>query len=121
MPGRDRLSRLLAGRAHLARDARDHLAFGLGLHQCIGQALARVELRIIFSKLPKRWPNLALAKPLADLEYMAFPRLAGYAEIAWSAASGRNWDEYKARLGSFGPRLRAWNVNFYESSAIPWQ
>lgn len=53
----------------LTRDARDHLAFGLGLHQCIGQALARVELRIVFSKLPKRWPNLALAKPFTELTY----------------------------------------------------
>jgi hexosaminidase len=58
---------------------------------------------------------------LADLEYMMFPRLAGYAEIGWSAASGRNWDEYKVRLGSFGPRFNAWNVNVYKSSAVPWK
>lgn len=53
----------------LTRDARDHLAFGLGLHQCIGQALARVELRIVFSRLPKRWPDLALAEPFTRLTY----------------------------------------------------
>ncbi len=58
---------------------------------------------------------------LADLEYMAFPRLIGHAEIAWSPASARGWDEYKLRLAAFGPRLRAWGVNFYESSAVPWQ
>jgi hexosaminidase len=60
-------------------------------------------------------------KTLADLEYMAFPRLAGHAEIGWSAATGRNWDEYKVRLGSFGPRFKAWNVNVYKSSAVPWK
>ncbi|HEY4106422.1 MAG TPA: beta-N-acetylhexosaminidase [Polyangiaceae bacterium] len=58
---------------------------------------------------------------LADLEYMAYPRLAGYAEIGWSVADGRSWDEYKTRLATHGPRLRAWNVNFYQSDAIPWQ
>jgi hexosaminidase len=58
---------------------------------------------------------------LADLEYMAYPRLAGYAEIGWSVANGRSWDEYKTRLATHGPRLRAWNVNFYQSDAIPWQ
>ena len=45
-------------------------------------------------------------KTLADLEYMAFPRLAGYAEIGWSKADGRTWDEYKARLATHGPRLK---------------
>ena len=57
----------------------------------------------------------------ADLERMAFPRLIGHAEIGWSKRSGRSWDEYKVRLGAFGPRLKAWNVNFYQSSAVPWQ
>ena len=58
---------------------------------------------------------------LADLEYMAYPRLPGYAEIGWSSATGRSWDEYKTRIASHGPRLRAWNVNFYQSNEIPWQ
>lgn len=51
------------------RDARDHLAFGLGLHQCIGQALARLELQIVFSKLTKRFPNLELVSPPEELDY----------------------------------------------------
>jgi hexosaminidase len=58
---------------------------------------------------------------LADIEYMAFPRIAGYAEIGWSPSTGRSWDEYKVRLGSEGPRLRAMGVNYYSSSAVPWQ
>lgn len=59
-------------------------------------------------------------KTTADLEYLMFPRLIGHAEIGWSATSGRNWDEYKSRLASHGPRLSAWNVNFYKSAAVPW-
>lgn len=57
---------------------------------------------------------------LADLEFMAFPRLMGYAEIGWSKADGRSWDEYKTRVATQGPRLTALNVNFYKSAAIPW-
>jgi len=58
---------------------------------------------------------------LPDVEYMAFPRLAGYAEIGWSPAAGRSWDEYKVRIGSQGSRLKSMGVNVYESSEIPWQ
>ncbi len=56
-----------------------------------------------------------------DLEFMAFPRLPGYAEIGWSRANGRNWNEYRIRLGSHGPRLAAMGVNFYRSPLVPWQ
>jgi hexosaminidase len=58
---------------------------------------------------------------LDDVEYMAFPRIAGYAEIGWSPATGRGWDEYKVRLASEGPRLRELGVNYYSSNLIPWQ
>ncbi len=43
------------------RDARRHLAFGYGIHQCLGQPLARVELQAVFAKLFVRFPNLRLA------------------------------------------------------------
>ncbi len=62
-----------------------------------------------------------LLSTLDNLEYMAFPRLIGYAEIGWSKANGRTWDEYKSRVATHGPRLAAWNVNYYKSDAIPWQ
>lgn len=58
---------------------------------------------------------------IQDIEYMAFPRLPGYAEIGWSPAASRNWDEYRLRLGTHGPRLTAMGVNFYRSSQIPWR
>ncbi len=57
---------------------------------------------------------------LADLEFMAFPRLPGYAEIGWSPADGRRWDEYRLRLGAQGPRLTAMGVSFYPSPEVPW-
>jgi hexosaminidase len=55
-----------------------------------------------------------------DIEYMVFPRLVGHAEIGWSPASARSWDEYKVRLGKHGPRLTAMGINFYRSKLVPW-
>lgn len=57
----------------------------------------------------------------SDMDYMAYPRLPGYAEIGWSPVAGRNWNEYKVRLGSHGPRLTALGVNFYRDALVPWQ
>jgi hexosaminidase len=55
-----------------------------------------------------------------DIEFMVFPRLPGIAEIGWSPAAGRGWEEYKARLGAHGPRLDALDVNYYRSEQVPW-
>jgi hexosaminidase len=57
---------------------------------------------------------------LADVEFMAFPRLPGYAEIGWSPLEGRSWDDYRLRLAVHGPRLAAMGVNFYRSPEVPW-
>ena len=58
---------------------------------------------------------------MTDIEYMVFPRLAGHAEIGWSPATGRNWTEYKVRLGSHGPRLTNMGINFFADPIVPWQ
>ncbi|RRR99562.1 cytochrome P450 [Glycomyces terrestris] len=47
----------------LGRDAQGHMAFGHGVHQCVGQQLARVEMRIGFAKLLEAFPGLRLAVP----------------------------------------------------------
>jgi hexosaminidase len=57
---------------------------------------------------------------VADLEYMAFPRLPAAAEIGWSPASARKWEDFSARLAAHGPRLTALGVNFYRSPQVPW-
>ncbi|MER5432240.1 cytochrome P450 [Streptomyces sp. NPDC002588] len=58
-----------AGRLDIHRDARRHFAFGLGVHQCIGQALARVELEISLSALFQRFPALRLAVDPAEVPF----------------------------------------------------
>ncbi len=47
----------------LARPASRHVAFGHGIHQCLGQQLARVEMKIAFPALFRRFPMLHLAVP----------------------------------------------------------
>jgi len=49
------------------RGAQQHLAFGFGIHQCIGQPLARMELRVALTELARRFPDLALAVPADQL------------------------------------------------------
>ncbi len=46
-----------------------HLAFGHGIHRCIGAELARMELRIALPKLMRRFPDLSLAVPESELEF----------------------------------------------------
>ena len=55
-----------------------------------------------------------------EVEYLLFPRLPGYAEIGWSQETGRNWKEYKVRLGKHAPRFKAMNIDFYRSKLVPW-
>ncbi len=57
---------------------------------------------------------------MEDIEYMVFPRLPGYAEIAWSPVAGRSWDEYKVRLGKQAPRFKAMGIDYYKSKLVPW-
>lgn len=45
----------------LRRSASGHVAFGHGIHQCIGQQLARVEMRVGYAALFERFPTLRLA------------------------------------------------------------
>ena len=44
----------------VTRSASRHVAFGFGVHQCIGQALARLELRIVMQRLFERFPDMSL-------------------------------------------------------------
>ncbi|MEV5843608.1 cytochrome P450 [Streptomyces sp. NPDC051985] len=50
----------------LGRDAGQHLAFGHGLHHCLGQSLARAELQIALPMLFRRLPGLRLTGPATE-------------------------------------------------------
>jgi cytochrome P450 len=53
----------------VGRNARGHLAFGYGTHQCIGANLARVEMQVAFATLARRLPGLRLAVPSGELKF----------------------------------------------------
>lgn len=56
-----------ADRLDLHRTPNPHLAFGIGPHSCVGQALARAELQTVLRVLLRRLPTLELAEPPAAL------------------------------------------------------
>jgi hexosaminidase len=57
---------------------------------------------------------------MADIEYLAFPRLAAVAEIGWSPASTHDWAAFSVRLGAQAPRWTALGVHFARTGDVPW-
>ncbi|MET8759524.1 cytochrome P450 [Lentzea sp. NPDC004782] len=56
-------------RLDIHRNPRQHVAFGFGVHQCLGQSLARMELQVVYSTLYKRIPTLRLATTLDQIPF----------------------------------------------------
>ncbi|ASR35956.1 cytochrome [Prauserella marina] len=56
-------------RLDLRRDARKHVAFGFGVHQCLGQSLARMELQVVYGTLYRRVPTLRTAVELDRIPF----------------------------------------------------
>lgn len=51
------------------RDATGHLGFSYGPHQCLGQGLARLEMRVAFAELARRMPRMRLAVGVDELVF----------------------------------------------------
>lgn len=58
---------------------------------------------------------------MGELEYLAFPRIIGHAELGWSSEENRNWDDYRVRLGNQTPYLDKMDVKYYPSKLIDWK
>ena len=56
-------------RLDLSRDTSGHLAFGHGIHYCLGASLARVEAEVALGALLARFPGLSLAVPPEELRW----------------------------------------------------
>jgi len=63
------------------RTTRQHIAFGYGIHQCLGQNLVRVELEIVFRTLFARFPKLRIAVPVDELPFRHDAELYGLWEL----------------------------------------
>ncbi|WP_046501171.1 cytochrome P450 [Streptomyces odonnellii] len=70
-----------AGEMDLGRSPNPHLAFGVGPHSCLGQALARTELQAVLSVLLRRLPSLELAVPARELRRVEGLVVGGLREL----------------------------------------
>jgi cytochrome P450 len=61
----------------ITRENNRHLGFGLGIHYCLGSALARSEGQIAINTLLQRYPTLRLAAPPEQLKWRTIPILRG--------------------------------------------
>lgn len=68
-------------RLDVTRDDSQHVAFGRGIHYCLGAPLARLEGQVAIGALLRRFPNLALAVPPGDLAWRPGLILRGLAEL----------------------------------------
>jgi cytochrome P450 len=66
---------------HRAPTGGGHLAFGHGIHRCVGAELARLELRIVLPALFRRFPQLALAVPEEQLAWRGLSFVYGVEEL----------------------------------------
>ena len=58
---------------------------------------------------------------LDELEYLAFPRIIGYAELGWSKPENRSWELYSQRLRKHQTFLERMEIDFYRSPLIDWE
>jgi cytochrome P450 len=65
----------------LTRPPTPHLAFAYGIHHCLGAQLARLELRVAFPALLRRFPGLRLAVDPAEVRYSERSIVYGVAEL----------------------------------------
>ncbi|WP_442819029.1 cytochrome P450 [Streptomyces sp. NBC_01235] len=71
----------------LRRKATGQLGFGHGIHQCLGQQLARVEMQVALPALLTRFPTLRLAVPVGDVPHRPNPNIHGLHSLPVT------WDE----------------------------
>jgi hexosaminidase len=54
---------------------------------------------------------------MVDAEEMTFPRLSAVAEVLWSPAAARNWDDFSSRLPAEYRRLDACGIKYWRDTA----
>ncbi|OBG17638.1 cytochrome [Mycolicibacterium celeriflavum] len=66
----------------IGRGAAGHLAFGHGVHHCLGAPLARMEMRVAFPAVLQRFPALRLAEAFADVQFRSFHFIYGLKSLS---------------------------------------
>lgn len=83
-----------------------------------GEYMEKLEESDILGIEAPIWTETLLT--MKDIEFMAFPRLPGLAELAWSP-KGQSWDEYKPRLAMHGKYMASMDINFFRSPDVDWE
>ena len=65
----------------VTRQPQAHVTFGHGIHQCLGQQLARLEMSVALPALLQRFPKLSLAASEADLQFRGDGPVNGVREL----------------------------------------
>ena len=68
-------------RFDITRGTPGHVAFGHGVHHCLGAPLARMEMRTAFPALLQRFPDLALAVPYEEINFRGLSSVYGLHEL----------------------------------------
>lgn len=76
-------------RLDVGRDCARHLAFGAGLHYCLGSALGRMETRLALGALLRRFPDLRLDVPRATLRWRQASGLRGLVALPLALGADR--------------------------------
>ena len=77
-------------RLDLARRPNRHLAFGTGIHFCLGHQLARIEAACAIKALFRRWPTLGLAVDDAEIRWRGRPGMKAIERRRWRLQQGRS-------------------------------
>ncbi len=56
-----------------------------------------------------------------DITYLAFPRLAALAEVAWTTKEKRSWEGFASRIPIQGDRWTIQGIDFYKSPKVTWE
>ena len=73
----------------IGRDTGRHLAFGSGLHFCLGSALGRMETRLALGALLRRFPDLRLGVPRDRLRWRQASGLRGLVALPLHLGAAR--------------------------------
>jgi cytochrome P450 len=66
-------------RFDVSRPATQALGFGFGIHACLGAALARLESRVMFEEMARRWPRFTVDE--GNTRRVQMSNVAGYASV----------------------------------------
>jgi cytochrome P450 len=74
-----------AERVDLTRPRNPHLTFAQGIHHCLGAPIGRMELTALLHRLTRDLPNLRLAVPESELQWLPVPafRTPGRIPVRW--------------------------------------